>query len=320
MLFRYLQTAAAGGLALLFAAAAPGEEAKRRILCADSSKGRIAIIDEAGKTEWEAKIGPLHDCHLLPNGNVLFQTNWTRIVEMDPKTNKIVWEYDCGKSNGNEGKPLEVHAFQRLENGSTMIAESGVSRIIEVDAAGKIEHEIKLKVKHSHPHTDTRLVRKTKAGTYLVCHEAEGIVREYNAQGETVWEFEVPLFDKAPAGGHGVEGFGNKCFSALRLENGNTLIGTGNGHSVLEVTPQKKIVWSLHQNDLPSIQFAWVTTVQVLPSGNIVIGNCHAGKANPQVVEVSRDKQVVWKFHDFERFGDAFTNTQVLAVEGKPLP
>jgi outer membrane protein assembly factor BamB len=295
------------------------EAPHRKLLCADSSKGRIAIIDASGKTAWEYKIGPLHDLQMLPNGNVLFQTNWTRLVEIDPQTNKVVWEYDCAKNNGNAGKPLEVHAFQRLENGFTMIAESGVSRIIEVDSAGKLQQEIKLSVKKSHPHTDTRLVRKTKAGTYLVCHEGEGLVREYNAKGETVWEYPVPLFDKKPQGGHGPEGFGNKCFSAVRLENGNTLIGTGNGHSVIEVTPQKEIVWSLHQNDLRGIQLAWVTTLQVLPSGNIVIGNCHAGDKNPQVIEVNREKQVVWKFHDFSRFGNAFTNTQILAVDGKEI-
>ncbi|MBP88733.1 MAG: hypothetical protein CMJ64_18805 [Planctomycetaceae bacterium] len=61
-------------------------------------------------------------------------------------------------------------------------------------------------------------------------------------------------------------------------------------HSVIEVTPEKKVVWSLHQDDLPGVRLAWVTTLQVLPSGNIVIGNCHAGRDNPQLVEVTREK------------------------------
>ena len=47
-------------------------------------------------------------------------------------------------------------------------------------------------------------------------------------------------------------------------------------NSVLEVTPERKIVWELHQHDLPSITLAWVTTLEVLPNGNYVIGNCHA--------------------------------------------
>jgi hypothetical protein len=39
--------------------------------------------------------------------------------------------------------------------------------------------------------------------------------------------------------------------------------------------------------------------------------------SKPQVIEVTRDKRVVWRFHDFERFGNAVTNTQVLSVDGK---
>ena len=54
-------------------------------------------------------------------------------------------------------------------------------------------------------------------------------------------------------GGHGPEAFGNSVYGAVRLKNGNTLIATGNGHSVLEVTPDKKIAWAIHQKDLPGI-------------------------------------------------------------------
>lgn len=310
---------AIGFSALATCVAQADEAASHRILCADSSKARIAIIDEAGKLEWEKKIGPLHDLHLLSNGNVLMQTSWTDLVEVEPSSGKVVWQYNSAKAGGNEGKPVEVHAFQRLENGLTMIAESGPARIIEVDKSGAIQQTVKLKVSKPHPHRDTRLVRKLANGNYLVCHEGDGLVREYASDGSTVWEYNVPLFDKKPADGHGVEAWGNQCYCALRLVNGNTLISTGNGHAVIEVTPDKKIVWHLAQNDLPGIKLAWVTTLQVLPTGNIVLGNCHAGSANPQVIEVTRDKQVVWKFHDFDRFGDSFTNTQVLSVNGASL-
>lgn len=294
-------------------------DVRHRLLCADSSKGRIAIIDEQGQTEWEMKIGPLHDLHLLKNGNVLLQTSWTELIEVEPATSKTVWRYDAATQNGNAGKAVEVHAFQRLDNGHTMIAESGPARIIEVDQKGRLTHKLALKVAKPHPHRDTRLVRKLASGNYLVCHEGDGLVREYTSQGDIVWEYQVPLFGKQPADGHGVEAFGNQCYCALRLANGNTLISTGNGHSVIEVTHEKKIVWQLEQRDLPGIELAWVTTLQILPSGNIVLGNCHAGEANPQVIEIDRDKNVVWKFHDFKRFGDSFTNSQILSINGASL-
>ena len=294
-------------------------DARRSVIVADSSKRTIGRINADGKLVWARTIGPLHDFQLLKNGHILLQDSWTHLIEVD-RRNKVVWEYDARKSNGNQGRRVEVHAFQRLANGNTMIAESGPARIIEVDRRGRLKKAFRLKVEKPHHHRDTRLARKLGNGHYLVCHEGDGVVREYDSDGKVVWEFAVPLFGKKRRRGHGIDAFGNQCFSALRLKNGNTLIGTGNGHSVIEVTPKKKIVWRLEQNDLPGIQLAWVTTLQVLPSGNIVIGNCHAGPKNPQIVEVTRDKKVVWTFKDFKRFGNSLTNSRIVEVDGKPVP
>ena len=301
----------AGGARSVIAA-----EPTRKFIAADSSKHRVAIIDENGKTEWEHQIGDLHDLHVLPGGNVLLQTSWTEVAELNPSNDEIVWRYDAMKRPENVGKRLEIHAFQRLANGRTMVAESGPGNIVEVDQDSKVGHTMALKVRKPDAHRDTRLVRRLDSGNYLVCHEGDGLVREYDPSGKTVWEYAVPLFDRPPVAGHGVEAFGNQCFSAIRLPSGNTLIGTGNGHSVLEVTPAEQIIWSLHQNDLPGIQLAWVTSLQVLPSGNILINNCHAGPDNPQLIEVNRQKRVVWSFRDFDRFGDSLTNSQILAVDG----
>ena len=297
-----------------------GAEPTRRFIAADSSKNRVAIIDETGRTVWEHTIGPLHDLHVLPGGNVLIQPSWTEVAEINPASDEIVWQYNAMKRPENAGKRLEIHAFQRLSNGQTMVAESGPGSIVELDENLNVVHSMPLLVSKPDAHRDTRLVRKLTSGNYLVCHEGDGLVREYDPSGKTVWEYGVPLFNRKPAGGHGVEAFGNQCFSAIRLPNGNTLIGTGNGHSVLEVTPAAQIIWSLHQHELPGIQLAWVTSLQVLPSGNILINNCHAGPDNPQLIEVNREKKVVWSFKDFDRFGDSLTNSQILAVDSVAVP
>ena len=157
----------------------------RRVLAADDSTRRLAIVAPDGSLEWEIKIGAIHDAWVLPSGNILLQQGWTKIVEVTPDK-KTVWEYNSAKSNGNEGKRVEVHAFQRLDNGLTMIVESGPARIIEVDKDGKIQHEIKLKVNHPSTHSDTRLVRKLASGNYLVAHESDGTVREYDSKGKIV--------------------------------------------------------------------------------------------------------------------------------------
>jgi outer membrane protein assembly factor BamB len=297
-----------------------GETARAEQRFVIQGNNRLAVVARDGTIEWEMPWGGIHDIHVLDGGNILVQQGAGKVAEIDRATKKVVWTYDSATANGNQGKRVEVHAFQPLAGGLLMIAESGPARIIEIDRAGKLLHEVRLKVEHPNPHTDTRLARKLAGGNYLVCHEGDGAVREYDPAGKIVWEYRVPLFGREPKGGHGPEAFGNKAFSAVRLAGGHTLISTGNGHGVLEVTPAGEIVWQIGQNDLPGITLAWVTTLDVLPSGNYVIGNCHAGPDNPVLIELEpKTKRVVWRFDGFKPFGNSVSNTQLLDVPGKTL-
>ncbi len=122
---------------------------------------------------------------LLANGNILLATGPARIAEVN-RDKKIVWQYESKPKKGYKGR-IEVHAFQRLDDGRTMIAESGNRRIVEVDREGKIVVEVPLTVENPDPHRDTRMVRKLENGNYLVCHEADGKVREYDPTGKVVW-------------------------------------------------------------------------------------------------------------------------------------
>ena len=264
--------------------------------------------------------GPIHDLHVLPTGNLLVQQGAARVVEIDVARKEVVWTYDAAISNGNEGRPVEVHSFQPLPDGRVMIAESGPGRILEIDRRGQVAHEIALKLDRPHPHTDTRLVRRLESGNYLVCHEGDGVVREYARDGAVVWEYDVPLFGAEPAAGHGPDSFGDKCFAALRLDSGNTLIATGNGHSVLEVNDAGKVVWQLGQRELEGIVLSWVTTLEVLPNGNYVIGNCHAGPDEPLLIEVEpATKRVVWAMDGYERLGNNVSNCRLLDVEADAI-
>lgn len=277
-------------------------------------EGRLAILDAHGAIEWEMPWGGIHDVHRLANGHLLVQEGGARIAEIDPVTKTVVWRYDSGKQNGNDGKRVEVHSFVPLADGHLLIAESGPARLIEIDREGKLLRQVPLVVQHPDAHRDTRLVRRLANGNVLVCHEGDGCVREYDlTTGKVVWQFDVPLFGKDKKDGHGPEALGNQVFGALRLASGNTLIATGNGHSVLEVDPAGQIVWSLQQAELPGITLAWVTTLEVLPNGNYVVGNCHAGKGQPVLVEVEpRSKRVVWTLDAFDRFGNSVSNSMLL--------
>ena len=278
-----------------FKADSPQTGTPRRLIAADYQKKVLALVNEKNEVEWQEKIKDIHDVCVLPGGNILFQTDWTTIVEMSLEK-KIVWKYDAAKSNGNAGRKVEVHAFQRLADGVTMIAESGPGRIIEVDREGKLLKEVKIKVSKPDPHRDTRLVRKLENGNYLVCHEGDAAVREYDSLGKIVWEHNV----------------GSAVYSGMRLPGGNTLIGCGNGNKVIEVNLAGEVVWKVEKNDLPGITLAWVTMVNRLSNGNTLIVNCHAGPNNPQLIEVTPEKKVVWTFKDFERFGNALPVAQLL--------
>lgn len=297
----------------IFAMTTTAAEPAYRVLAQD--KGRVVIVNAKGELEWEAPCGHAHDIAALANGNFLLHTGPATVSEMTP-AKKIVWQYEAKPKAGYKGR-VEVHAFQRLDDGLTMVAESGNKRIVEVDREGKIVNEIALTVNKPDPHRDTRLVRKIANGNYLVCHEGDGMVREYDSAGKVVWSYTLDLAGRPRTPGH--DGHGVEVFGAIRRDNGNTIIAGGNNNRVIEVDKDGKIVWSVDHDELPGIRLAWVTTLQLLPNGNLIVGNCHAGEKNPQLFEVTRDKKVVWTFRDFKHLGNDVAAAQVLGIEGKVI-
>ena len=285
-----------------------------RLIACD--RGKAMILSAAGAVEWETDLPyTAHDISFLPNGNVLLNTGPAQIKEMTPDK-KVVWEWDGKPKEGSTAR-VEIHGFQRLRNGLTMIAETGNRRIIEVDKDGKIVHETPLTVDHPDSHRDTRLVRKLDNGDYLACHEGDGMVREYDPSGKVVWSYKLDLNGRPEQGGH--DGHGTHVFSAIRLKNGNTLIGGGDNNRVIEVNPEGRTVWSLDYNELPGIRLYWITTLQQLPNGNLIVGNTHAGPDNPQLIEITHDKKVVWTLKDMDHFGNDLCASQVLDVKGKVI-
>lgn len=301
-------------LALFAPARAADEKVTHRFAAA--IKDRVVIIGNDGKVEWETQNRfTVHDLQMLENGNVLFQSGPSTVVEMD-RSGKKVWEHVSRSKPGYKGA-VEVHGFQRLADGNTMIAETGNKRIIEIDKDGKIVIEVPLKVEKPSAHHDTRRARKLENGHYLVCHERDGVVREYDRTGKVVWSYKLDLGGREPTPGH--TGHGTEVFNALRLPNGNTLIAAGNGNRVVEVDKDGQIVWKIEHDELPGIKLFWVTSLEVLPNGNLVFGNTHAGKNNPQLIEVTRAKKVVWTFSNFDLVGNDLCAVQMLDIKGKVI-
>ena len=287
--------------AIAFLSLALAAQAERLVLVGASyGKNILAITDTKGEVIWSHKTaGPQrghtghHDVHLLPNGNILFHDTWTTLKEIT-LDKKVIWSYDSANMNGNKGKRVDVHAFARLENGNTMIVESRVGRVIEVDKKGKLVHQFPLKPGGT---TSTRWARHTPTGTLLVCSEQPGVVTEYDRTGKVVWDYLIKT----------------RVYGAIRLKNGNTLIASGGGKSVVEVSPDKKVVWEI-KGKVPSteINLGWMTCLQELKNGNRIIGNCHAGDKNPQIFEITHDKKVVWEFDEWDLVGNGLACWQVL--------
>ena len=299
------------GAVVISAWSSAAETRGYQVLGAD--RGQVALIGPDGKPVWKRPLNAeVHDITLLPGGEVLLPVARNKVAVWDAQ-GKEVWSYQAKQVSGYSG-PIEIHAVQRLANGLTLVAETGNKRLVEVDDAGKVVLAIPLKVENPNAHRDTRLVRKTAAGTYLVCHEGDGAVREYDAQGKVVWTYMLDLAGRPRSGGHGPEGHGTEVFGAYRTPLGTTLIAAGNGNRVIEVDRAGKTVWALEQKELPGIVLAWVTTIHQLPSGNLIIGNCHAGPDNPQLIEITRDKKVVWAFRDFTTFGNGLAAAHVVGL------
>jgi len=285
------------------------------------SRGRVVVVNADGNIEWETPCPHnSHDIAALPNRNFLIQPAPNRVVEITPDK-KVVWEW-VGKPAAPYNGPIEIHGFQRLSNGLTMIAESGNKRIIEVDRDGKIVKEVPLTVERPDSHRDTRRVRKLDNRNYLVCHEGMGCVREYDDKGKVLWEHKLDMNGQPPAGG--LDGHGTNVFNALRLPDGNTLIGGGNNNRVYEVNKDGKIVWSVERDELKTrdgkpIHLCWITTVNRLASGNTVFCNGFASAENPQIVEVNRDKKVVWMLQDTRVLGNDLCAVWFLDAKGRVI-
>lgn len=269
-------------------------------------RGHLTRIAADGRVEWQIDAPHnAHDIAVLANGNILLHAAPDRIVEITPDK-KEVWRWQSVPVPPYNGR-VEIHGFERLPDGRTMIAETGNLRIIEVDASGTLVCAVPMKVERPDSHRDTRRVRKTFSGTYLVCHEGLGCVREYDSKGVIIWEYQLDLAGQPETPGH--DGHGTCVFNAIRLRNGNTLIAGGNNNRVIEVNPSGQIIWSIERDELRRpdgrpIHLCWVTSLHALPNGNVVLGNTHAGEGNPQMVEVTRNKQVVWMLDNWVAFGN----------------
>jgi hypothetical protein len=134
-----------------------------RLLASFRCTNTVAIIERAtGKIAWRwgrGQVAGQHHPTPLDNGNILLFDNgahrayttidFSRVVEVDPRTDAIVWEY-------KENPVFDFSSFicsgaQRMPGGTTVICECTKGRLFEVTAEGDIVWEYVSPFYYEHP-------------------------------------------------------------------------------------------------------------------------------------------------------------------------
>jgi outer membrane protein assembly factor BamB len=268
-----------------------GGLARHPMLFIGEGYNKMFVVNE-GKVVWTYSTGngnEYDDIWLLSNGNILF-SRLNYAAEVTPEK-KIVWHMDPPRG-------MEIHTVQPIGLDKVLMIENGTppKLVIVNKKTGAVEVDHDIQDAGAGVHSQFRRVRMTAAGTYLVpflevnkvveydkdfkeiwsykinspwaairlhngntliTDEDDRLTREVNPKGETVWEFK--LRTDLPAGITVAN-----TQTCARLDNGNTVIcsrgNNGKGCQLIEVTPDKKVVWAL--NDWKDLGPA--TAVQLL--------------------------------------------------------
>jgi hypothetical protein len=264
--------------------------------------GKTAIISEEGNAIWEYN-GGSRDGFVLPNDNVLIAYS-DRVVEVT-REKQVVFSYQQSKENS------EIGTTQRLYNGNTLITELGRRpRLLEVDPKANIILDVPLQPETENAHMQTRMARQLKNGNYLVPHLLAFSLKEYSPDGKVVRVFKT---DFEELGGRKAE---NWPFTAIRLDNGNTVVSLTHGNKLVELGPQGEIVWKITNEDVGGL-FKDPCGSQRLANGNTVIGS-HAASTGISLVEVTPQKKIVWT--SSHPLAAGVHHFQILTTNGKPEP
>jgi hypothetical protein len=235
------------------------------------------------------------DVTMLPNGNIVYaQMSGAGMITPDKK---IIWKFDCPKGTETHScEPIGKDSVLMVLNGNP------AKVLIINTATSQTLREIIIPTISTNTHGQFRHVRWTADKTIMVGLMKEGKVKEFDLDGKELWSVDAKspwsamklkngnvMFSGDGAGyTREVDRSGKTVWeltqadvpfklyntqTANRLANGNTIICSwvgGDNHiadwagsvQAFEVTPAKKVVWTLSSWDNPDL--GTCTAIQML--------------------------------------------------------
>jgi hypothetical protein len=181
-----------------------------RLLIAECQGLVITERDRQGKIWWQHKVqGYPVSCQRLDNGNTFIAT-YTELLEVT-RDDKVVYSHK---------RPNSIYCAQKLANDHILFVTS-TNQVVELDATGK---EIRtVQVGNTSGWAGVEILPN---GRLLVALYSADKVVEVDSQGKELWELPV-----------------QKPAWATRLNNGNTLVASPDGHFIAEYDRTCKKVW-----------------------------------------------------------------------------
>lgn len=236
----------------------------------------ILYLINKGKVIWTYSTGggcEYDDVWMLSNGNILF-SRMQYIAIVNPKKEEV-WRYDAPKGT-------EIHGCQPIGLDKVLFAQNGLPAKLIIANINTKQFEVDhvLPTDSANVHGQFRRIRMTEKGTYLVPFLTMKQVVEYDKDFNEIWRYDIStpwaairlkngntlitdekdiltrevnpakeiVWELRPTDLPEKYRFINTQ-SATRLANGNTIIcsrgGNGKGPQLVEVTPDKKVVWVL---------------------------------------------------------------------------
>ncbi|QZE12763.1 hypothetical protein K4L44_09185 [Halosquirtibacter laminarini] len=257
----------------------------REIMIAGSGWNKIVRYDlDDQRIVWSHQLERGQECNevsLTPNGDVLY--SYRRGAKIVGKDHRTLWNYDA--PDGTELQSASITIDGNILLGQC----GSPAEIFEYDRAGHLLKKITFDTGVKNPHGQLRRVRKTERGTYLVPIFGRGEVWELNDSGDVLKKVKVggvPFSAIEMAEDHWMVSCGDGHYlleinpltnevirkierddihniplrfvaESVRLSSGNTLICNWGGHergkkrvsSLMEITPEKEVVWSIELSD-----------------------------------------------------------------------